>query len=92
MAIQRQSGEELDYPEANVQLELGDRLLVVGQAAEIEAFKELAQGEIAVPLLDASCQWLIVPPQGQIAGKRLTDLNISHHIGSKSRPCVAAVS
>jgi CPA2 family monovalent cation:H+ antiporter-2 len=77
MAIQRQSGEELDYPEASVQLELGDRLLVVGQPEEIKAFKEFVQGEIAVPLMDASCQWLIVPSQSRIAGQLLADLEIN---------------
>ena len=76
MAIQRQGGEELDYPDATAQLELGDRLLVIGQAEEIEAFKELVQGKIAIPLLDASCQWLVIPAQSSTSGTTLAALDI----------------
>ncbi|MGB8701517.1 MAG: cation:proton antiporter [Thermosynechococcaceae cyanobacterium] len=42
MAIRRTSGEELDYPDPTTVLQLGDRLLLVGQPEEMTAFKDLA--------------------------------------------------
>jgi monovalent cation:H+ antiporter-2, CPA2 family len=64
LAIQRATGEELDYPDTAVVLKAGDRLLLVGQDSEITAFRDLAEGELAAPLIDASCQWVTVPEQG----------------------------
>jgi monovalent cation:H+ antiporter-2, CPA2 family len=61
LAVRRSSGEELDYPDIATILNGGDRLLLVGQDSEITAFRDLAEGEVAAPLLDASCQWVTVP-------------------------------
>jgi monovalent cation:H+ antiporter-2, CPA2 family len=61
LAVRRSSGEELDYPDVATVLSGGDRLLLVGQDSEITAFSDLAEGGVAAPLLDASCQWVTVP-------------------------------
>jgi CPA2 family monovalent cation:H+ antiporter-2 len=77
MAIQRDGGEELDYPGAQTILERGDRLLVVGQPEEISAFRELIEGQVAVPMEDASCQWLMIPSGCTAVNKTLAELDIS---------------
>jgi monovalent cation:H+ antiporter-2, CPA2 family len=61
LAVRRSSGEELDYPDIATILNGGDRLLLVGQDSEITAFSDLAEGGVAAPLLDASCQWVTIP-------------------------------
>jgi monovalent cation:H+ antiporter-2, CPA2 family len=81
MAIQRTSGEEMDYPDAKILLETGDRLLVVGQPDELAAFQVLAEGNAAVPTENASCQWLLVPDDSQVVGKTLADLHIRRQFG-----------
>jgi monovalent cation:H+ antiporter-2, CPA2 family len=75
MAIRRAGGEELDYPDPNTVLEKGDRLLLVGQPEEIQAFNDLADGEVAEPITDASCQWVTVQANSTIKGKVLGTLN-----------------
>jgi CPA2 family monovalent cation:H+ antiporter-2 len=74
MAIDRASGQEVDYPSATVTLEPGDRLLIVGAEPEITAFKELAQGEVTVPTAGNSCQWFRVPETSRFIGHPLRDL------------------
>ncbi|WNZ24015.1 sodium:calcium exchanger [Leptolyngbya sp. NK1-12] len=81
MAIERQSGEEIDYPDTQTQLEEGDRLLVVGEPDELAAFSELAKGEAAVPGENASCQWLLVPDDSPVVGKTLAELHIRRQFG-----------
>ncbi|MDX2229101.1 MAG: cation:proton antiporter [Leptolyngbyaceae cyanobacterium bins.349] len=81
MAIQRSTGEEIDYPEAKSLLQEGDRLLVVGQAEELAAFDELAKGKAAVPTENASCQWLLVPESSPVIGKTLAELHIRRQFG-----------
>jgi monovalent cation:H+ antiporter-2, CPA2 family len=61
LALRRLTGEEVDYPDVATILKGGDRLLLVGQDSEITAFRDLAEGEVAAPLIDASCQWVNVP-------------------------------
>jgi monovalent cation:H+ antiporter-2, CPA2 family len=75
MAIRRANGEELDYPDPTTVLEKGDRLLLVGQPEEIQAFNDLADGEVAEPITDASCQWVMVQANSPIKGKVLGTLN-----------------
>ncbi|MCG9889662.1 MAG: NAD-binding protein, partial [Thermosynechococcaceae cyanobacterium MS004] len=77
IAIQRASGEELDYPEPTTQLLAGDRLLLIGQPAEITAFKDLAGGEVSRPAEDASCQWVTVPDSSPMKGKVLSLVNVN---------------
>lgn len=81
MAIQRSSGEEVDYPDVKTVLEKGDRLLVVGEPDEFAAFDELAKGKAAVPTENASCQWLLVPDQSPVVGKTLAELHIRRQFG-----------
>lgn len=70
IAIRRSSGEEIDYPNAQTDLQEGDRLLLVGEAEEIRTFNQLASGEIAAPTENRSCQWLRVSDRTPIEGKR----------------------
>lgn len=81
MAIQRSSGEEVDYPDAKTALQDGDRLLIVGQPEEIAAFDELAKGKAAVPTENASCQWLLVSDASPTVGKTLAELHIRRQFG-----------
>lgn len=77
MAIQRASGEELDYPEPTTPLLAGDRLLLIGQPSEIAAFKELAEGEVSKPAEGSSCQWITVPEHSPMLGKPLSLVNVN---------------
>lgn len=81
MAIERKTGEEIDYPTAQTQLAEGDRLLIVGETDELVAFSELAKGEAAVPGNNTSCQWLLVPDNSPVVGKTLTELHIRRQFG-----------
>jgi len=76
LAIKRQSGTEIDYPEGTEFLEPGDRLLIVGEAEEITAFRELAQGAATIPLSGNACQWLLLPPESPVVGYSLQDLHL----------------
>lgn len=78
MAIQRADGEELDYPEPETLLQADDRLLVVGEAGEIAAFKDLAAGDVAVPMGQESCQWLLLPETSGVVGQTLAELGLNH--------------
>jgi monovalent cation:H+ antiporter-2, CPA2 family len=77
MAIQRASGEEVDYPEPITPLLAGDRLLLVGQPSEITAFKDLAEGEVSKPAEDASCQWVTVTDKSPMKGQLLSLVNVN---------------
>jgi monovalent cation:H+ antiporter-2, CPA2 family len=50
LAIGREDGEELAYPDEDTYLLDGDRCLVVGAAEEKAAFEKLLRGEIVLPL------------------------------------------
>jgi CPA2 family monovalent cation:H+ antiporter-2 len=81
MAIRRNSGQEVDYPDAQTILEVGDRLLVVGESEELAAFDELAIGEAVVPKENASCQWMMLPTNSPAIGKTLADLEMIYEYG-----------
>ena len=75
MAIRRVGGVEIDYPEMKETLEQGDRLLLVGEDSEIEAFEELAKGEAAVPSPESSCQWIRIAGGSAIVGLTIEGLD-----------------
>ncbi|MGB7442105.1 MAG: cation:proton antiporter [Coleofasciculaceae cyanobacterium] len=81
VAIRRTSGEEIDYPEAKVQLLIGDRLLAVGEPDELAAFNELAKGQVAIPAVTTPCQWLFVPQDSPADGKILSQLHLRRKYG-----------
>ncbi|MGQ9870811.1 cation:proton antiporter domain-containing protein [Leptodesmis sp.] len=81
MAIQRNNGEEMDYPDAKTILHKGDRLLIVGQPEELAALDDLAKGKAAIPTENASCQWLLVPDHSHVVGKTLSELHIRRQFG-----------
>jgi CPA2 family monovalent cation:H+ antiporter-2 len=81
MAIQRSTGEEMDYPDAKTILQKGDRLLIVGQPEELAALDDLAKGKAAIPTENASCQWLLVPDHSHVVGKTLSELHIRRQFG-----------
>lgn len=83
MAIRRTNGEELDYPEAQTVLKQGDRLLMVGKQEERAAFNDLAEGKVAVPTENASCQWLMISKGSAAVGKTLTELDLQSQYGVK---------
>lgn len=74
MAICRVDGEEIDYPNNQVKLAGGDRLLVVGATEELEALVEFAQGNAAIPGDGNACQWINVQSNSSLVGKQIIDL------------------
>jgi monovalent cation:H+ antiporter-2, CPA2 family len=76
MAIVRQEGEEIDYPNGKTALESGDRVLVVGEPEELVSFELLAKGEVAVPQGDSSCQWLRLPANSPWVGQKLSEVEL----------------
>ncbi|AFZ23583.1 Kef-type K+ transport system, membrane component [Cylindrospermum stagnale PCC 7417] len=83
MAIRRADGEEIDYPNNQTILAVGDRLLVVGASEELAALAELAQGQVAVPGENSACQWITVKANCPVLGKILADLAIGEQYGVK---------
>lgn len=81
MAIRRANEEEIDYPDHQTLLEVGDRLLVVGADEEIAALEELAKGKVAVPGENSACQWITVNANSPVLGKTLADLDIHQKTG-----------
>ncbi|NET73424.1 MAG: sodium:calcium exchanger [Sphaerospermopsis sp. SIO1G2] len=75
MAIRRRDGSEIDYPDRQVKLETGDRLLVVGATEELAALVEFANGKTAVPEQNSACQWMRVQAKCPMLGKKLADLS-----------------
>jgi monovalent cation:H+ antiporter-2, CPA2 family len=71
MAIRRAGGAEIDYPTLDVTLEQGDRVLVVGNDTEIDAFDELAKGEAAVPTGNKSCSWVRVSADSPLVSQAI---------------------
>ncbi len=76
MAIRRADGIEIDYPDAQIKLQEGDRLLVVGSDDELAALEEFAKGQAAVPGENSACQWVTVSTKCLVLGKTLKDLDI----------------
>ncbi len=76
MAIVRQEGEEIDYPNGKTALESGDRVLVVGEPEELVSFELLAKGEVGVPQGDNSCQWLRLPANSPWVGQKLSEVDL----------------
>ncbi|WP_094674854.1 TrkA C-terminal domain-containing protein [Hydrocoleum sp. CS-953] len=76
MAIRREEGEEIDYPEGQTVLDIGDKLLLVGEPSELDSFERLAKGEIAVPKESTSCQWLILTESSPFVGQKLSDVDL----------------
>ncbi|MBD2102242.1 cation:proton antiporter [Leptolyngbya sp. FACHB-261] len=81
MAIQRDEGEELDYPDAQTLLMAGDRLLLVGEDDELAAFKALAEGEAALPDGYLFSQWVQINPDSNLAGHTLSHLDLRRRYG-----------
>jgi monovalent cation:H+ antiporter-2, CPA2 family len=74
MAIRRPGGGEIDYPQDDNTLEQGDRVLLIGSDAEIDAFDELAKGEAVVPSGNNCCQWVRVESETPLVGQPLEQL------------------
>jgi CPA2 family monovalent cation:H+ antiporter-2 len=81
VAIRRSGGEEIDYPDIQTTLQLGDRFLIVGEPDQQAAFNELAKGEIAVPGNSGPCQWLVIPHNSPAVGKTLAELYLRRQYG-----------
>ncbi|MGL6283783.1 MAG: TrkA C-terminal domain-containing protein, partial [Microcoleaceae cyanobacterium] len=81
VAIKRISGEEIDYPEGQTILDIGDKVLLVGESSEINSFMQLVEGEIAIPQESTSSQWLTVTENSPIAGKELWQIHFSSEYG-----------
>lgn len=74
MALKRDSGVEIDYPDNQTIFQTGDRLLLVGEDTEIAALTEFAQGNIAVPGENSACQWVKAQANSEVFIKNITDL------------------
>jgi monovalent cation:H+ antiporter-2, CPA2 family len=51
VAIQREDGSQINYPNGGTTFQLGDSCLVVGSVDEQTVFEQLTSGEIAIPVL-----------------------------------------
>jgi monovalent cation:H+ antiporter-2, CPA2 family len=51
VAIQREDGSQINYPNGGTTFQLGDSCLVVGSVDEQTVFEQLTKGEIAIPVL-----------------------------------------
>lgn len=79
MSIRRANGEKIDYPDSQTELELGDRLLLVGATEELTALTEFAQGQIAIPGENSICQWVKVADNSPIlAHSEYTEYNTKY--------------
>ncbi|MGK7921606.1 MAG: cation:proton antiporter [Trichodesmium sp.] len=81
MAIRREEGEEIDYPEGQTVLDIGDKLLLVGEPSELDSFEQLAKGEISVPKESTSCQWLILAESSSYVGQKLSKIDLRRQYG-----------
>jgi CPA2 family monovalent cation:H+ antiporter-2 len=81
IAIQRDNGEEIDYPSPQTLLQTGDRLLLVGEAADVAIVDQMAKGEVTIPTESISCQWLTVPENSPVIGQKLIEIDLPHRYG-----------
>lgn len=81
LSIERVGGEEITYPNGSAYLLDGDRCLVVGSPEEKVAFDQLIRGEIALPVSNTPCQWLVIPEDSPAIGESLQDLDFSRQYG-----------
>jgi monovalent cation:H+ antiporter-2, CPA2 family len=54
VAIQRENGVQINYPNGGTTFQLGDSCLVIGSVEEQSVFEQLSKGEIAIPVLAES--------------------------------------
>ncbi|MEB3180700.1 MAG: cation:proton antiporter [Nostocaceae cyanobacterium] len=81
MAIRRSDGEEITYPDSQMKLDEGDRLLVVGEPEELAALDELAKGAAAVPQNNTPCQWMMVSAESPLLAQTIGKLDIRRQYG-----------
>ncbi|WP_013322893.1 cation:proton antiporter [Gloeothece verrucosa] len=81
MAIERSSGEKMDYPNSQTVINEGDNLLLVGEPDELAGFEDLAKGDVAIPTENACCLWLLVSKNSPVIGKTLAELDIPQRFG-----------
>ncbi len=81
IAILRDNGEEIDYPNTQTILQLRDRLLLVGEATDMAIVDQMAKGEVTIPAESISCQWLTVPENSPVIGQTLTEIDLPHRYG-----------
>jgi monovalent cation:H+ antiporter-2, CPA2 family len=79
VAIRRLDGTQIDYPDEEIEIEPGDRCLVVGTSEEQAAFQQLIKGEISLPIANKPSEWLIA--NDEIIGKPLSELNWRREYG-----------
>ena len=51
VAIQRENGTQINYPNGGTIFQIGDSCLVIGSVEEQAVFEQLTKGEIAIPVL-----------------------------------------
>jgi monovalent cation:H+ antiporter-2, CPA2 family len=54
VAIQRENGTQIDYPNGGTNFQMGDSCLVIGSVEEQNVFEQLTRGEIDIPMLPLS--------------------------------------
>jgi monovalent cation:H+ antiporter-2, CPA2 family len=54
VAIQRENGTQIDYPNGGTTFQMGDSCLVIGSVEEQNVFEQLTRGEIDIPMLPLS--------------------------------------
>ncbi|MCP9883576.1 cation:proton antiporter [Synechococcus sp. ATX 2A4] len=83
MAITRANGDKIDYPDAETRFEVGDSYLLVGEANELAAFKQLASGPISqLPMGSDSSLWIPISKESPVVGMTLSQLELRDHPGT----------
>jgi monovalent cation:H+ antiporter-2, CPA2 family len=81
IAIRREQGAEIDYPDSEAILEEGDRVLLVGEPEEMNTFECLAKGEVTLPEGSTACQWLRLPLHSSVVGQKLSEIDLRRRYG-----------
>ncbi|WP_373480507.1 cation:proton antiporter [Geminocystis sp.] len=79
--IKRPNGEKIDYPNPQTVMNKGDKLLLIGNDDDFQAFDYLAKEKVMLPKDGDSCLWLSICKNSDFVGKKLSEINLQEHFG-----------
>jgi len=79
--IKRTNGEKIDYPNPQTVMNKGDKLLLIGNDDDFQAFDYLAKEKVILPKDGDSCLWLSICKNSDFVGKKLSEINLQEHFG-----------
>jgi len=75
------NGEKIDYPNPQTVMNKGDKLLLIGNDDDFQAFDYLAKEKVILPKDGDSCLWLSICKNSDFVGKKLSEINLQEHFG-----------